>query len=263
MDETAEPKQQILLCELVVNSYVACVLRFWLVIELLYSLPAVGKIHDQKRFSLVHQTDHHDFILLRIRELQRILRRLNIIRKDLEFRHSALSRCWLNIQYNFILQLHLKPFSRPQTSINTNSRVERYVELSNAGDEIRHVLEVFRLDAAVERVIIIVLPFSSLVNEAFQWSLSVGEILDGAEVDLKVLFFPAGKMILLLEVYLLLNFNRFYLLKFGLKIGLNLLLHSFLKSDVKVRSIGQHALDQFSILALEEAKHCHSFLVIM
>lgn len=241
----------------------AGVLRLWLVIELLHSLPAVAQVHDQEGFSLVHQTNHHDLVLLRVWKLQRILGGLDIVRKDLQFRHSSLSGGWLHLQYDLILQLHLEPLSRSEAGIDADSGVERYVELADAGDEVGDVLEVFGLAAPVERVVIIVLPLSSLVDEAFQWPFGVGEVFDSAEVDLQVLFFPAREVVLLFEVDLLLNFNRFDLLQFGLKVSLHLLLHSFLEPHVEVRPIRQHALDQLSVLALEEAEHCHPLLIIV
>lgn len=70
-------------------------------------------------------------------------------------------------------------------------------------------------------------------------------------------------MVLFLQIHLLLNLYRLDPLQFRLQVRLHFLLHSLLEPDVEVRAVGQHAFYQFSILALEEAQHCHPLLIVM
>lgn len=57
----------------------ACEFRLRFVVELLYSLPAKTDIDDQESLALVHQTYHHDFVLLCIWEFQGILGSFDIV----------------------------------------------------------------------------------------------------------------------------------------------------------------------------------------
>jgi hypothetical protein len=152
---------------------VAGKLRFGLVVELGHFLPAEADVDDQEGLSLVHQTDHHYLVLLNIWELEGFFRRLNVIGQDFEFRDTSLASCRPDVQDHLIFYLDFKPLSSSQPSIDTDSRVEGNIKLSNACYVVRNISDLIGFGCPVERVIIIFLSFSAFIEEAFQWIFSI------------------------------------------------------------------------------------------
>ena len=70
-------------------------------------------------------------------------------------------------------------------------------------------------------------------------------------------------MVEFLKVDLLDEFDGFDLLHFGLEVGLDFLLHAVLEGYVEVGLVGEEALDEFAVLAPEEAQHGHAFFVVV
>jgi hypothetical protein len=75
--------------------------------------------------------------------------------------------------------------------VNADSRVVWNIELPDAGDEVSDIFELLLLQSAIEHVLIFIMSFPPLVNDALDWCFGRSEVLDCSETDFKVLFLPS------------------------------------------------------------------------
>lgn len=145
--------------------------KFWLrlVLELLYLLPAITAIHDQKSLPLVHERNHHDFVFLGVWKLQRILGCLDIVSQNLHFGDTPLPGCGLHPSHHLPLNFDLKPFSRSQAEVDANSGVKRDIEFTDGCDAVGDFSNFGVSEGSIGEIIFLVLPSPLPVDDTLDW----------------------------------------------------------------------------------------------
>jgi hypothetical protein len=102
-----------------------------------------------------------------------------------------LPRSGLNACNYLVLNFYLKPFACSEGNVYAYSRMKRDIEFTNASNEVSDISKAFLFDCAIEEVVVLIESFFSLINDAFDRSLGIGEVFDRAEVYFEILFFPS------------------------------------------------------------------------
>lgn len=69
--------------------------------------------------------------------------------------------------------------------------MKRNVEFTNPSNEISNIFKAFLFESSVKQVIVLIEPFSSFVDDAFDRSFGICEIFDCSEVYFEILLFSS------------------------------------------------------------------------
>lgn len=183
LDKTSKPLKNLFFWWFIEDSNVTWEFLLRRIVKFFNFVAAESAVDDQEGLTFIHQWNHHYLILFRVWELQRILRCFDIIWQDFQVGHWFFRWVWLYVNDKLIIHNQIEPFTAPDSCIDTDSAMVRYIVLPDSGDKIRNVLKVFDIFLGVkwQKIVIIFLLFFTLINDLFDWVFGVVQVLDCSE----------------------------------------------------------------------------------